>query len=215
MQGMPAGDDPDPGLQGANGRSPGGVEHAVVRRDGDLDKPRGLGRRALDIEAAAALRRELPPLVAAVALLMDADREFIAQLVARVQPDLLQFHGSESPDLCRAWGRPYIKSVAMAEPQDLAAQSERYADASALLLDGHQTGELGGQGTAFDWSRIAGGTHPLILAGGLKPDNVASAIGRVRPYAVDVSSGIESAPGLKDAALMQKFIEEVRRADAN
>lgn len=172
-------------------------------------------RRALDIEAAVALRRELPPFVSVVALLMDADREFIAQLVARLRPDLLQFHGSEAPELCRAWKLPYIKSVAMAQPQDLAAQSERYADASALLLDGHPAGELGGQGTAFDWSQIVRGSHPLILAGGLKPDNVASAIERVRPYAVDVSSGIESAPGLKDAALMQKFIEEVRCADAN
>lgn len=170
--------------------------------------------RYLDPEAARELGRALPPFVSRVALLMDADADFVARVVDRLRPDVLQFHGAEPPAFCRAFARPYVKTVPMVgAQQDLGDWSRRYADAAALLLDGHAAGELGGQGRRFDWSGACGSGQPLILAGGLAADNVGEAIRRLRPYAVDVSSGIEYAPGLKDAARMQQFIEEVRRAD--
>lgn len=170
--------------------------------------------RHVELSAAREIRRRLPPFVSVVALSMDAEPAFIDEMIWQLEPNLLQFHGTETPDFCRSFRVPYIKAVAMAEAQDLATWSTAYAGAAALLLDGHGAGEPGGQGRAFDWRTATGGQHPLMLAGGLKADNVADAIRAVRPYAVDVSSGIESAPGLKDPDKMQAFIEEVRRVDA-
>ena len=130
------------------------------------------------------------------------------------EPTLLQFHGQESPEFCRSFGRAYLKAVPMATPQDLSGWAQRYADARALLLDAHAPGAMGGTGQTFDWMSVPhDGTIRIVLAGGLNPDNVAQAITMARPCAVDVSSGIESAPGLKDPQKMQCFMQEVRRAD--
>jgi phosphoribosylanthranilate isomerase len=173
-------------------------------------------KRAVTPEQARALRAQVPAFVQCVALFRDADAPGVAEAVAQIEPDLLQFHGGEPPEFCRRFGRPYIKAVPMASAPDLLAWCERYADARGLLLDSHAPGALGGTGEAFDWS-LAPRHLPRfwILAGGLHPENVADAVRMARPDAVDVSSGIESSPGIKDPAKMRAFVEAVRRADAS
>jgi phosphoribosylanthranilate isomerase len=171
-------------------------------------------RRCVAVERARAIRSAVPPFVDVVALFMDDERAWIEEVIARVQPDFLQFHGSESPAECASYGRPYLKAIAMGEGAGALERLGDYADARALLLDGHGLGEAGGGGQTFDWSLIpAGGRQPLILAGGLDPSNVARAIAVARPWAVDVSSGIESSPGVKDPAAMRAFIDAVQQAD--
>lgn len=163
------------------------------------------------------IRRALPPFVAAVALFMDDEPGFIADAVATVQPDLLQFHGGETQDECLRYEVPYVKAIAMGGSDPIRELREHTA-AVGFVFDAHAPGAPGGGGHAFDWSRIPRDI-PLrdtpfspILAGGLTCDNVGSAIRAVRPYAVDVSSGIESAPGIKDAEKMRRFVQEVQRA---
>ena len=172
--------------------------------------------RRLTLKAAAAMRRQLPPLVSVVTLLRNPDSDEVWETIDAVQPHLLQFHGEEAPAFCASFGLPYLKAVAMQGLQrPLSEIAQDYADAAALLLDGHAPGELGGQGKAFDWSRITTGVNkPLMLAGGLNPDNVAGAIRLAHPYAVDVSSGIESKPGIKDSGKMEAFVRQVRDADS-
>jgi phosphoribosylanthranilate isomerase len=168
------------------------------------------------LEAAAAIRRRLPPMVSAVALLRDAESDTVWEAIDALQPDLLQFHGDEAPEFCASFGLPYVKAVAMRGPHHALEQIARdYAAAAGLLLDGHAPGEMGGQGKAFDWNAITGKVgKPLILAGGLTPQNVAEAVRIARPYAVDVSSGIEAKPGIKDSGKMEAFVRQVRGADA-
>lgn len=174
-------------------------------------------RRWLEPEQAGALARGLPPFVARVALFLSPETDLVLGVLDKLQPDCLQFHGDETPEFCAAFARPYIKAVPMAVHTDLGAWSERFAPAAGLLLDSHVLGEAGGSGKAFDWSSVKGrnGVKPLILAGGLDANNVEEAIQRVQPYAVDVSSGVESAPGLKDPALMAAFMRGVNRADSS
>jgi phosphoribosylanthranilate isomerase len=134
-------------------------------------------------------------------------------VVEAVQPDLLQFHGREPESFCVAFGLPYLKTVPMSgvEPSMFAAG---YPQAAGFLLDSHAPGQPGGSGQGFDWARAPKRLGaPLILAGGLTPGNVTEAVRQVRPYAVDVSSGVESAPGIKDAALMAAFVKGVQRGD--
>ena len=132
------------------------------------------------------------------------------------QPTFLQFHGTETRGYCESFGIPYIKSVAMASADGIDRTIAEHPNAVALLFDSHKPGENGGSGVVFDWKTMPkSSAKPVILAGGLTCDNVARAIGAVRPYAVDVSSGIESAPGIKDAELMRRFINEVRRASGD
>jgi phosphoribosylanthranilate isomerase len=170
--------------------------------------------RQLTLAVAAAIRRQVPPLVWTVALLRNPAAEQVREAVAALRPDLLQFHGEETPEFCAASGLPYLKAVAMRGlRRPLAEIARDYAGAAALLLDGHGAGELGGQGRTFDWAQAAGVDKPLILAGGLHADNVAGAIRAARPYAVDVSSGIESQPGIKDSGKMAAFVRQVRDAD--
>jgi phosphoribosylanthranilate isomerase len=127
---------------------------------------------------------------------------------------MLQFHGSESDAFCRGFGLPFIKSIAMgAGSCDAVATRKRYPSVAAFLLDGHAPGQPGGRGESFDWSRMPALGKPVFLAGGLNAGNVVQAIRTVRPFAVDVSSGIESAPGVKDGEKMQQFVNEVARAN--
>ncbi len=171
-------------------------------------------RRCVAVERARAIRAAVPPFVDVVALFMDDERDWIEEVVARVQPDYLQFHGAETRDQCAAHGRPYLKAVAMGEGAKALDRLDGYPDAAALLLDGHGLGEAGGSGRAFDWSLVpAAVKQPLILAGGLDAGNVARAIAAARPWAVDVSSGIESSPGIKDPAAMRAFVDAVHSAD--
>lgn len=166
------------------------------------------------------IRRALPPFVAAVGLFMDDEPGFIADAVATVQPDLLQFHGRETRDECLRYEVPYLKAIAMSG-DDPARELHEHMGAVGFVFDAHAPGGSGGSGRAFDWSLIPrdrpsrGIPLALLLAGGLTCDNVVSAIRAVRPYAVDVSSGIESAPGIKDAEKMRRFVHEVQRASSN
>ncbi|MDR2013969.1 MAG: phosphoribosylanthranilate isomerase [Rhodanobacter sp.] len=170
-------------------------------------------KRYVGIAQARQIRRTLPPFISTVALFMDDEPAWIAQVIADVQPDLLQFHGAETETFAAGFARPYIKTVPMASVDDAAAYAARYPSAAGLLLDSHAGGTLGGTGTTFDWSRAPRALgRPIVLAGGLDARNVAQAIAIVRPYAVDVSSGIESMPGIKDAAKMRAFVAAVRGA---
>lgn len=169
--------------------------------------------RRLEPGQAEALRAAVPPLVSAVALFMDNPGSEVEAVVRRIKPDLLQFHGAESDAFCRGFGLPFVKVLAMGGGGDALALRKRYPSASAFLLDGHAPGQPGGAGASFDWSRVPALGKPVFLAGGLGPGNVADAVRAVRPFAVDVSSGIESAPGIKDGGRMQAFVDEVRRAD--
>lgn len=160
------------------------------------------------------LRAAVPVLVDVVALFMDTPGSEVGEVVRALRPTLLQFHGRESDAFCRSFGLPFLKTLPMADPDfDPAAEARRYPSASAFLLDGHAVGQAGGRGERFDWSRVPPLPKPVFVAGGLRADNVGEAIRMARPHAVDVSSGIESAPGLKDGAKMQHFADEVRRAD--
>lgn len=171
--------------------------------------------RRVGIAQAAALRSALPPFVAAVAVFVDPDADLVRAVLREVCPDLLQFHGDEAPDFCAGYGRPYVKAVRMREGVDLGTEARRHRRAQGLLLDAYVEGVAGGTGTAFDWSRAGAGVGlPIVLAGGLTPDNIARAIAAARPFAVDVSGGVERDRGVKDAAKIEAFMSEVRRADA-
>ena len=172
-------------------------------------------RRFVEPAAARALRDQLPPFVSAVALFMDDDAAWIEQAIATLRPDLLQFHGAETASFAERFDRPYLKAVPMASIADVAAFAAGHPRAGGFLLDSHAAGASGGSGEAFDWTRVPRAfARPLVLAGGLDASNVAQAIALARPYAVDVSSGIETAPGIKDAARMRAFVEAVHDADA-
>ncbi len=170
--------------------------------------------RNVSIGQAQAVMAALPPFVTTVGLFVDTDESEVRNILEWVPLDLLQFHGSEEEAYCRSFGRPYFKAIRMADEVNLTDEAERYASASALLLDSYQKGVPGGTGHAFDWARIPQGLDkPIILAGGLGPENVEEAIRTVRPYAVDVSSGVEAAKGIKDADKIIAFMRGVERAD--
>ena len=169
--------------------------------------------RYLSVERAVEIRDALPPFVQAVALFVNPDAAQVAQVIGRVHPAMLQFHGEESPDFCSQFGVPYIKACRVKPGVDLLEYLRPFSCAAAWLFDSYVP-EYGGVGESFDWSLVpAAGDHPLILSGGLARDNVAEAIRRVRPWGVDISSGVESAKGIKDAAKIAAFIAEVRNAD--
>jgi phosphoribosylanthranilate isomerase len=167
--------------------------------------------RAVTIEQAAAIVRALPPFVTAVGLFVNAGVDEVQAVLQQVQLDLLQFHGDESGDYCRQFQQPYIKVLRMNPALDIVRASEMFGDARGILLDSYVAGVHGGTGQAFDWTDVpAGLKKPIILAGGLTPDNVATAIETVRPWAVDVSGGVESAKGIKDSDKMAAFVEAVK-----
>ena len=169
--------------------------------------------RHVGAERAGQLARRLPPFVTPVLLFVNATPEEIAAGVAAVPNALLQFHGDELPEDCAAPGRPYLRAARMAPGVDLLDLASRHPGAAGLLLDAHVEG-YGGGGKAFDWSLIPANVPcPVVLSGGLNPANVTDGVRRVRPWAVDVSSGVESAKGIKDAGLMRRFCEAVKDAD--
>ena len=169
--------------------------------------------RCVDVQQAVSIRRALPPFVTVVGLFVNAAEETVAETAERVRLDVLQFHGTESEAQCQALGLPYMKAVHVDHDVDLHEASRRYASATALLLDTRDKDLWGGSGRSFDWELVpADIAMPLVLAGGLTPANVADAVMRLRPYAVDVSGGVEQSPGIKDAASIATFIEEVNRA---
>jgi phosphoribosylanthranilate isomerase len=166
--------------------------------------------RCVDVETARRIVAALPPFVTVVGLFMNAEPVAVKRVIDRVPLRLLQFHGDEDPDYCASFGLPYLKAVPMGVDADVLDYERRFATAAGLLLDSHGGDQMGGSGQGFDWTRIpAERRKPLILAGGLRPDSVAAAIRQVRPYAVDVSSGVESAKGIKNAELMRAFLRGV------
>ena len=171
--------------------------------------------RRLSIGQAAELVAQLPPFVQSVGLFVDAEPAFVEAVLKAAPLDLLQFHGNEAPEQCRRYGRPYLKAIRMRPDADLVKYCADFHDARALLLDAYVAGIPGGSGERFDWERIpADLPKPIVLSGGLNPDNVALAVESVRPWAVDVSSGVEAAPGVKDAARVATFIARAKKLPA-
>ncbi len=196
-----------------------------ITRPVDAEQALGLGADAVgcvfhpgSVRAVSiTLARDISSAVAGsgtlVGLFVDPTPEQVEAVLESVPLDVLQFHGAENPAFCAQFGRPYIKAVAMTADVNLAAVSERYATAEALLLDSSHDGRFGGTGTRFDWSWADHAVAKrMILAGGLNPDNVSAAIEQVGPAAVDVSSGVEKIKGVKDLAKMRAFIEAAKWA---
>ncbi len=172
--------------------------------------------RNIEIEQAADIIRQLPAFVTSVALFVNAEPAAVDQVIQLTQVDLLQFHGDESADECQRYGKPYIKAIRIRPESDLVAEADKYSNARALLLDTFKATTPGGTGETFDWTLVPDNLSiPVILAGGLLSTNVAQAIARVKPYAVDVSGGIESGKGIKDIDKMNAFVAEVKRVDAS
>ena len=158
----------------------------------------------------------MPPFVTVTALFLDESEDWIAEVLHRLRPDCLQFHGNEKADFCEAWGLPYIKSIPMGSIEDPSSYAAQHRNAQGFLLDSNAAGRQGGSGDTFDWSKIPSDfERPLILAGGIKPFNVADAIVRVKPWGVDVSTGVETSKGVKDSDLIDQFFHEVERGDVN
>ena len=179
----------------------------------------GDGPRRVHPQQARTMRAAMAPLVDAVALFMDNDVEEVRDVVRLVRPSLLQFHGDEDDAFCRGFGVPYLKAVPMGGGGRVPSALElhtRYPGAAGFVFDGHSHGKPGGGGKAFDWARLPEDlTKPALLAGGLEPGNVFEAITTALPWGVDVSSGVESEPGIKDGERLRRFVEEVRRADCH
>ncbi len=174
--------------------------------------------RAVELAQACEIAAALPPLVGTVALFVNAEPRRVHEVIERLRPSLLQFHGDETPQQCEAYDYPYLRAVRMRPGLDLLDLKARYAQAHGLLrgllLDAFVEG-FGGGGEVFDWSLIPADVGcPIVLSGGLRAANVARAVARVRPWAVDVSSGVERSRGVKDAAAMQAFVAAVRAADS-
>ncbi len=167
--------------------------------------------RHVSLEQARAIARALPPFVTRVGLFVDVLADQIREAIQFAGIDILQFHGDRPAETYAAFGRPYIKAIRMADNVDLHAQQQAYPDAAAFLLDAYVPHVQGGSGTTFDWNRVPRDLQkPVILAGGLTAANVREAITKVRPFAVDVSSGVEKAKGIKDIDKMSTFIDSVR-----
>jgi phosphoribosylanthranilate isomerase len=163
---------------------------------------------------AAELMRALPPFVMSVGLFVDAPASEVTQTLAQARVDLLQFHGDESPAYCRQFGTPYLKALRVRPGVDLLQYARDYHDAKGLLLDAYVEGTPGGTGATFDWALIPKNLPlPVVLSGGLTVENVTAAVEAVRPWAVDVSSGVESKKGIKDAAKIAAFVTGVRNAN--
>ena len=169
--------------------------------------------RAVDVRQARAIIAELPPFVTTVGLFVNASRCELNEILEVVPLDLLQFHGDETPADCEGYHRPWIKALRVRPGDDIEAACQRYSGARGMLLDTYVAGVPGGTGEAFDWSLVpARLSKPIILAGGLSAANVGQAIAQVRPYAVDVSGGVEQAKGIKDAAKIEAFMRAVKQA---
>ena len=174
----------------------------------------GPSPRAVSLELAAALAAQVPAFVTVVGLFVDAEPEAVRRVLRQVRLGALQFHGNEPPDYCGVFDRPWIKAVAMRDGIDPLEQARRYAGATSLLLDTFDAQVAGGTGKRFDWDRVPPELAPhIVLAGGLDAGNVADAVMRVRPHAVDVSGGVEASKGIKDRNKIAEFMQGVRNGD--
>jgi phosphoribosylanthranilate isomerase len=171
--------------------------------------------RVVSLHQAQSIVAALPPFVTTVGLFVNADAQEVKHVLSQIPLDVLQFHGEESPQYCQSFARPYIKAIRMRPDTDVKHIAKIYAKAQALLLDNYIRGIKGGTGSQFDWQWFPHDVHkPLILAGGLQPDNVAKAIKITQPYAVDVSGGVEAAKGIKDSDKILEFIQQVNQGGA-
>lgn len=171
-------------------------------------------KRAVSVFEAQALLSAVPPFVQTVGLFVNPEAAFVRQVLAAVPLDMLQFHGSETPDFCASFARRWMKAVPMRDlnASQAADYVRRYAGAAGFLFDAFGEKQMGGSGEAFDWAQLPDSKQPLILAGGLDENNVAAAVRAVRPWAVDVSSGVETAPGVKSSVKMRDFIKAAKTA---
>jgi phosphoribosylanthranilate isomerase len=169
--------------------------------------------RAVTIDQARVIAQSVEPFVTIVGLFVDAEKTFIDEVLAKVSLHVMQFHGDESPDFCDSFQRPYLKAIRMRPDLDVEKAIAHYPNASGILLDAYRPGIPGGTGETFDWQRVPkDSAKPIVLAGGLTPENVAQAINTTQVYGVDVSGGVESSPGKKDAQKVQTFIHNAKRA---
>ena len=158
----------------------------------------------------------MPPFVTVTALFMNENESWVRQVMEKVQPDCIQFHGEEPPEFCRQWSRPFIKAIPMGSVKDASRYAQQFPEAQGFLLDSNVAGRQGGSGDTFDWSKIPSTfDFPLVLAGGLNPSNVAAAIIQVKPWGIDVSSGVEQSKGIKNSELIVQLFNEVKRVDVN
>ncbi|MAE36116.1 MAG: phosphoribosylanthranilate isomerase [Oceanospirillaceae bacterium] len=170
--------------------------------------------RAVDVAQAVDAVGNVPAFVSVTALFVNPTVEEVQRVLDSVRIDLIQFHGDEDDDFCRQFKRPYIKALRVRQASDVVASCMRFPGALAILLDSYKPGVPGGTGETFDWSLIPETPpKPIILAGGLEPDNVASAITQIRPFAVDISGGVEASKGIKDHRKIEEFVNEVYRVD--
>ncbi len=170
--------------------------------------------RFVTLDQALLIKQALPAFVTVTALMMDETAAWVDEIVTRLNPDCLQFHGDECPDDCQQYNIPYIKAIAMSGLQNIPAYMACYPQAQGFLLDSHSPGQQGGSGQAFDWDTIPVKLREhIILAGGITPDNVYAAIRQISPWAVDLSSGVERAKGIKDKEKMHRLMREVKRAN--
>jgi phosphoribosylanthranilate isomerase len=171
--------------------------------------------RAVDVDLACEIAAAVPPFVTVVGLFVNHDAQAVGDILARVPLGMLQFHGDEPPEFCDRFGLPWMRAVRVGPGVDLLEWRQRFSRAAALLLDAQVAGQFGGTGTAFDWSLVpASLARTVVLSGGLDAANVGRAIHAMRPWAVDVSSGVESQRGVKDAARIEEFMRSVKDADA-
>lgn len=166
--------------------------------------------RSVDIAIAKEIALAVGPFTTSVALFVNPEKQWVEQVLAEVRPQLLQFHGDEDAVFCEQFRRPYLKAIRVREATDLAAETAPFASASGFIFDAWSKNLYGGTGKTFNWQKLQGYRGlPLILAGGLNPDNVAAAIGATHPYGVDVSGGVEVSPGIKDSDKIREFIRAV------
>lgn len=169
--------------------------------------------RAVPMDSARAIARAAGPFVTTVALFVNPEASLVREVLARVRPHVLQFHGEESSVFCEQFGRPYLKAIRVREDTDIAEAARAFPNAEGILFDAWSPTLYGGTGKTFDWGKVKDfAAAPLVLAGGLTPENVEQAIRSVRPYGVDVSGGVERAPGIKDPDKILGFVRAVKRA---
>ncbi len=169
--------------------------------------------RYISPEKAAEIIRQLPPYITTVGLCVDMALDRVNTMVEALKLDLVQLHGDESAEYCRALSHPFIKVIPGTTSEEIEARAQDYPDSRGIMLDTSVAGQFGGTGQTFDWRIVPDLSRPVVLAGGLTADNVADAIKMVRPYSVDVSGGVEISRGQKDAAKMSQFVSAVQRAD--
>lgn len=168
-------------------------------------------RNIANLQVAADICKAVGPFVSATGLFVNAERGFIRQVLEEVPLSLLQFHGDEAAQFCESFGRPYIKALRMKPGADIVAQIREYPSAIGILLDAYRPGVPGGTGEVFDWQRVPQTSTPIVLAGGLTPDNVSEAVQTVKPWAVDVSGGVESSPGEKSMLKVKQFLSNINK----